>query len=43
MNRQEYINQVRKEVHFVFDREAIENELQHHLEDSICDLMEEGF
>ena len=42
MNRQEYINQVRKEVHFVFDREAIENELQHHLEDSICDLMEEG-
>lgn len=42
MNRQEYINQVRKEVHFVFDREAIENELQHHLEDSIWDLMEEG-
>lgn len=43
MNRQEYIKQVRKEVHFVFDREAIENELQHHLEDSIWDLMEEGF
>ena len=42
MNRQEYINQVRKEVHFVFDREVIENELQNHLEDSICDLMEEG-
>ena len=42
MNRQDFLNQVSKEVHFKFDRKSIEKELSEHLDDSIVDLMEEG-
>lgn len=42
MKRKEFLNIVRKEVHYVYDRESIENELNDHIEDSINDLMDEG-
>lgn len=43
MNRQEYLRRVRKEIYFIFDRDAIEIELNQHIEDSMADLREEGF
>lgn len=43
MKGQEYLDIVTKQVHYIFDREYIEAELKQHLEDSILDLMEEGF
>ena len=42
MNRQDFLKQVSKEIHFIFDRKSIEKELNEHLDDSITDLMEEG-
>lgn len=43
MNKSEYLSAVRKQIHFVFDRDSIEKELKEHLEDSILDLMDEGY
>ena len=43
MNKVEFLSIVRKQIRFVFDRDKIENELKQHLEDSIEDLIEEGF
>ncbi len=43
MTKQEYLRQVRKQIHYIFDRNAIEEELNQHLEDSIWDLLEEGY
>lgn len=42
MNRQEYVKRVRKEIHYVFDRDVVERELNQHIEDSMADLHEEG-
>ena len=39
MNRQEYLKLVCKEIHFIFDRKAVQKELEQHLEDSMLDLM----
>ncbi len=43
MTKQEYLQQVRKQIHYVFDRNKIEEELEQHLEDSICDLLQDGY
>lgn len=42
MNKQEFLESIRKQIHFVFDRDSIEKEYNAHIEDSILDLMEEG-
>ncbi|MBR3840100.1 MAG: hypothetical protein IKM20_03075 [Erysipelotrichales bacterium] len=42
MNKQEYLNVVRKQIHFFLDRDSIEEELSSHLSESIADLMDEG-
>ena len=42
MRKEEYINLVSKQIHYIFDRKSIEEEIKDHLEDSIFDLMEEG-
>ncbi|MBQ8803945.1 MAG: hypothetical protein IJZ53_09940 [Tyzzerella sp.] len=42
MNRKEYLRIVRKQIHFIFDRDSIESELNQHLQDSVADLMEDG-
>ena len=42
MKKEEFLRTVRKQIHFVFDRDDVENELNQHLSDSIEDLMEEG-
>ena len=42
MTKQEYLQTVRKQIHYIFDRDTIETELSQHLEDSIYDLMEDG-
>lgn len=42
MNKKDYLKKVRKEIQFIFDRDAIENELSNHIEDSIQDLMKDG-
>lgn len=42
MNRQEYLKSVRKEIHYIFDRGAVERELSQHIEESIEELHEEG-
>ncbi len=42
MTKQEYLRQVRRQIHYIFDRNAIEEELTQHLEDSTHDLMESG-
>ncbi len=43
MNKKEYLQIVTKQIRFRFDRNAIETELSQHLNDSIEDLIEEGF
>ena len=43
MKKDEFLKIVSKEIHFFLDREKISEELENHLEDSILDLMEEGF
>ena len=43
MKKQEYLDIVTRQVRYIFDREFIEAELKEHLEDSIQDLMEDGF
>ena len=43
MNKKEYLNIVRKEIKYVFDRDRIEQELSEHLQDSILDLTLEGY
>ena len=43
MKKDEFLKIVSKEIHFFLDREKISKELENHLEDSILDLMEEGF
>lgn len=43
MKKEEYLRQVRKQIHYIFDRDSIEEELKEHLEDSIQDFVEQGF
>ena len=43
MNKEEYLKVVRKEIKYIFDRDAIEKELNEHIQDSILDLMSEGY
>jgi len=43
MTKQEYLQTVRKQIYYVFDRDKIEEELNQHFEDSIQDLLEDGF
>lgn len=43
MNKQEFLESIRKQIHFVFDRDAIEQELNQHIEDCMLDLMSEGY
>ncbi len=42
MKQKEYVEQVRKQIYFIFDRNSIEEELKAHIQDSILDYMEEG-
>ena len=42
MKRDEYLNIVRKHIHFIFDRDSVSDELNDHLCSSIEDLMEDG-
>lgn len=42
MKRDEYLKAVRKHIHFIFDRDAINEELNDHICDSIADLMADG-
>ena len=42
MNKEEYLNIVRKEIKYIFDRDAIEKELNEHIQDSILDLIGDG-
>lgn len=43
MNKQEFLKSIRKQIHFVIDRNSIEQEFNQHIEDSVLDLMEEGY
>ena len=43
MTKQEYLQTARKQIHYIFDRNKIEEELNQHFEDSIQDLLDEGF
>lgn len=43
MNKQEFLQSIRKQIHFVFDRDSIEKEYSDHLDDSIFDYMSEGY
>lgn len=43
MNKQEFLENIRKQIHFVFDRDSIEQEFNQHIEDSIADLISEGY
>lgn len=43
MNKSEYLSTVRKQIYFIFDRDSIEKELKEHLEDSILDLIDDGY
>lgn len=42
MTKEEYLHQVLKQIHYIFDHNKIEEELNQHFEDSIQDLMEDG-
>lgn len=42
MNKEKYLQTVRKQIYFIFDRDAIETELKDHIYESVQDLMEEG-
>lgn len=42
MNKAEYLHHIRKQIHYIFDRNEIEKELEQHIQDSIDDLMEDG-
>lgn len=42
MKKEEYLNQVSKQIQFIFDRNSITEELGYHLSDSIADLIDEG-
>jgi len=43
MNKKEFLESIRKQIHFIFDRDSIELEYKQHIEDSILDLIEEGY
>lgn len=43
MNKEEYLNIVRKEIKYIFDLDAIEKELNEHIQDSILDLVSDGY
>lgn len=43
MNKEEYLKVVRKEIKYIFDRDVIEKELNEHIQDSILDLISEGY
>ena len=43
MDKDKYLQIVRKQIHFVFDRDAIEAELNEHFYESIQDLLDDGF
>ena len=43
MKQKEYLKEVRKQIFYIFDRNSIEEELKEHLQDSIQNLLEEGF
>ena len=43
MNKKEFLESIRKQIHFVFDRDSIELEYKQHIEDSIADLISEGY
>ena len=43
MNKQEFLESIRKQIHFVFDRDSIEQEFNQHIEDSTFDFMSEGY
>ena len=42
MNKSDFLNQVCKQIVYVFDEKAVREELEQHLDDSIEDLMTEG-
>ena len=42
MNRRKFLQKVRRQIHYVFARNEIENELDQHLQDSVESLVEEG-
>ena len=43
MKKEQYLKHVRKQITYIFDRDSIERELSMHLQDSIEELLEEGF
>ena len=43
MNKEEYLKTVRKQILYVFERDSIGQELSQHLDDSIEDLIENGY
>lgn len=43
MNKQEFLQIIRKQIHFIFDRDSVEQEISQHIEDSIADLMSDGY
>ena len=43
MNKKEYLKIVRNEIKYIFDRDGIEKELDEHIQDSIIDLISEGY
>lgn len=43
MNKKEFLKSIRKEIHYIFDRDIIEKELNNHIEESINDLLEDGY
>ena len=43
MNKEEYLKIVRKQIAYVFERDSIGQELSQHLDDSIEDLIENGY
>ena len=42
MKRTEFLQTVRKEIHYIFARNAIEKELEQHINESIEDMIADG-
>lgn len=42
MRKEEFLRNVRKQIHYIYDRNQIEEELSSHIQDSILELLEEG-
>lgn len=43
MNKKQYLDIVKREIKFFYDRSSIELELSQHIDDSIVDLIDEGY